>query len=94
MIRPWGLKFAVLRTRVEGGPGAPRRYCGDGDARHLLTERARRPACRRDGQDGDTVARGAASYGVGWQAIMNTVREYGVPLVDDRTGSTESVASA
>ena len=48
-----------------------------------LTERARREACRRVGQDGETVARVAAQYGCGWQAIMNAVREYGLPLVDD-----------
>jgi transposase len=51
--------------------------------RASLTERARRHACRRVGRDGDTVARVAAQYGVGWQAIMNAVREYGTPLVDD-----------
>ena len=42
--------------------------------RASLTERARREACRRVGQDGETVARVAAQYGVGWQAIMNAVR--------------------
>jgi transposase len=51
--------------------------------RASMTERARREACRRVGQDGETVARVAAQYGVGWQAIMNAVREYGTPLVDD-----------
>ena len=51
--------------------------------RASLTERARREACRRVGQDGETVARVAAQYGCGWQAIMNAVREYGLPLVDD-----------
>jgi transposase len=51
--------------------------------RASLTERARREACRRVGQDGDTVARVAAQYGTGWQAIMTAVREYGAPLVDD-----------
>jgi transposase len=52
-------------------------------ARASLTERARREACRRVGEDGQTVARVAAQYGSGWQAIMNAVREYGFPLVDD-----------
>jgi transposase len=51
--------------------------------RASLTERARREACRRVGQDGDTVARVAVQYGAGWQAIMNAVVEYGTPLVDD-----------
>lgn len=52
-------------------------------ARASMTERARREACRRVGQDGDTVARVAGQYGVGWQAVMQAVREYGIPLVDD-----------
>jgi transposase len=34
--------------------------------RAWMTERARREACRRVGQDGETVARVAAPYGVGW----------------------------
>jgi transposase len=52
-------------------------------ARASMTERARGEACRRVGEDGETVARVAAQYGVGCQAIMNAVREYGAPLVDD-----------
>ena len=48
-----------------------------------MTERARREACRRVGQDGETVARVAGQYGAGWQAIMNAVVEYGRPLVED-----------
>ncbi len=51
--------------------------------RASMTERARREACRRVGEDGDTVARVAAQYGCGWQAIMAAVIEYGTPLVDD-----------
>lgn len=51
--------------------------------RSSLTERARREACRRVGEDGDTVTRVAAQYGVGWQTVMNAVREYGRALVDD-----------
>ena len=47
------------------------------------TARARREACRRVGQDGETVARVAGQYGAGWQAIMNAVVEYGRPLVED-----------
>ena len=52
-------------------------------ARASLTERARREACRRVGEDGDTVARVAAQYGTGWATIMAAVVEYGTPLVDD-----------
>lgn len=51
--------------------------------RASLTERARREACRRVGQDGETVARVAAQYGVGWQTVMTAVREYGLPLVEE-----------
>jgi transposase len=52
-------------------------------ARASLTERARREACRRVGEDGETVARVATQYGVSWQTVMTAVREYGRPLVDD-----------
>jgi transposase len=45
------------------------------------TERARREACRRVGQDGHTVAAVAAEFGVGWATVMAAVREYGRPLV-------------
>jgi len=51
--------------------------------RASLTERARREACRRVGEDGDTVARVASQYGVGWEAVMTAVRVFGEPLVDD-----------
>ncbi len=51
--------------------------------RASLTERARREACRRVGQDGHTVAGVAADFGVGWATVMAAVREYGTPLVDD-----------
>lgn len=53
--------------------------------RASLTERARREACRRVGQDGHTVAAVAADLGAGWATIMAAVREYGRPLVDDPT---------
>ena len=47
------------------------------------TERARREACRRVGQDGHCVAQVAAAFGVGWGTVMAAVTEYGTPLVDD-----------
>lgn len=52
-------------------------------ARASLTERARRVACERVGRDGHTVAQVAAEYGVGWATVMNAVRDYGRPLVED-----------
>jgi transposase len=52
-------------------------------ARCVLTERARREACRRVGEDGHTVAAVAADLGVGWGTVMTAVRDYGQPLVDD-----------
>lgn len=52
-------------------------------ARSSLTERARREACRRVGQDGHTVAQVALQLGVGWATVMAAVREYGYPLVND-----------
>jgi transposase len=51
--------------------------------RCVLTERARREACRRVGEDGHTVASVAADFGVGWGTVMAAVRDYGRPLVDD-----------
>jgi transposase len=51
--------------------------------RAAWTERARREACRRVGEDGHTVAAVAAEFGVGWATVMTAVRDYGVPLIDD-----------
>lgn len=51
--------------------------------RAAWTERARREACRRVGEDGHTVASVAAGFGVGWGTVMAAVRDYGNPLVDD-----------
>src|SRR4051794_23083840 len=51
--------------------------------RASLTERARREACRRVGEHGETVARVAAQYGSGWATIMAAVLEYCLPLVED-----------
>ena len=51
--------------------------------RAVWTERARREACRRVGEDGHTVAAVAAEFGVGWGTVMTAVRDYGLPLVDD-----------
>jgi transposase len=51
--------------------------------RAAWTERARREACRRVGELGQTVAGVAVEFGVGWATVMAAVREYGRPLVDD-----------
>ncbi len=51
--------------------------------RSSWTERARREACRRVGEDGHSVAQVAASFGVGWATVMAAVRDYGTPLVED-----------
>jgi transposase len=51
--------------------------------RAAWTERARREACRRVGELGQTVAAVAAEFGVGWATVMAAVREYGEPLVND-----------
>lgn len=52
-------------------------------ARMSLTERARRRACRRVGQEGHSVAAVARDNGVGWHTIMRAVEDHGRPLVDD-----------
>lgn len=49
----------------------------------MLTERARRAACRRVGRDGLSVAAVAREYGTGWHTIMRAVWDHGAPLVDD-----------
>jgi transposase len=51
--------------------------------RAAWSERARREACRRVGELGQTVAAVAAEFGVGWATVMTAVRDYGQPLVDD-----------
>jgi transposase len=51
--------------------------------RASLTERARAEACRRVGQDGHSVAQVAAEFGVAWRTVMDAVRAFGQPLVDD-----------
>jgi transposase len=47
------------------------------------TERARREACRRVGELGQTVAAVAGEFGVGWATVMAAVRDYGRALVED-----------
>jgi len=51
--------------------------------RMAMTERARAEACRRVGQDVDSVAEVARSVGVGWATVMSAVLDHGTPLVDD-----------
>jgi transposase len=52
-------------------------------ARMSMTERARAEANRRVGQDDDSVAEVARSFGVGWATVMSAVVDYGTPLVAD-----------
>ena len=52
-------------------------------SRAVLTERARRRACRRVGRDGESVAAVARDLGVGWHTVMRAVWCHGQPLVDD-----------
>jgi transposase len=61
--------------------------------RASLTERARRDACRRVGRDGHSVAQVARDLGVGWSTVMQAVRDYGTPLVEDptRLGEVEAL---
>jgi transposase len=51
--------------------------------RASMTERARAEACRRVGEDGHSVARVAAAFGVSWATVMAAVRVHGRPRVDD-----------
>ena len=51
--------------------------------RAVLTERARREACRRVGEDGHSVAAVARDLGVSWHSVMRAVRDHGTPLVED-----------
>ncbi len=63
--------------------------------RSVLTERARREACRLVGEDGLDVAAVATTLAVGWGTVMHAVHEYGQPLVDDpvRLAGVQSVAA-
>lgn len=52
-------------------------------SRAVLTERARRWAFTEVGEKGRTVASVAADLGVGWHTVMETVRQFGEPLVEE-----------
>jgi transposase len=51
-------------------------------SRKVLSERARREACRRV-KENHSVAEVARELGVGWATVMAAVVDYGVPLVED-----------
>jgi len=51
--------------------------------RAVLAERARRWAFTEVGEKGRTVASVASDLGVGWHTVMETVREFGAPLVEE-----------
>ncbi len=61
--------------------------------RSALTERARAEMCRRVGQEEDSVAEVARSFGVGWHTAMAAVRDHGEPLVEDaaRLGGVDAL---
>ena len=61
--------------------------------RAVLAERARRDAARRVGEDGTSVAAVARRLGVGWSTIMDAVREFGEPMVEEQLGSLAGVRS-
>ncbi|OYV58110.1 MAG: hypothetical protein B7Z69_10150 [Actinobacteria bacterium 21-73-9] len=52
-------------------------------ARCLLTRRAALACCREVGLNARPVAQMARELGVAWHTVMNAVREYGEPLIDD-----------
>ncbi len=51
--------------------------------RMSMTERARAEACRRVGEDADSVAAVARGFGAGWHTVMATVRDHGRMRVED-----------
>jgi transposase len=59
--------------------------------RMVMTERARRHACREVGR-GHTVADLARRYGVGWDTIMAAVIDHGSRLVDDPVRTADVTA--
>ncbi len=61
--------------------------------RAVLSERARSEAARRVGEDGVSVAAVARGLGVGWSTVMEAVREFGEPLVEEQLGSLAGVRS-
>ena len=60
--------------------------------RAVLSERARQEAARRVGEDGVSVAAVARGLGVGWSTVMDAVRDFGEPLVEE-LGSLSGVRS-
>jgi transposase len=84
--RPVALVWVKRVWRCHEPRCAKRTWTETSDAirpRAAWTERARREACRRVGELGQTVAAVAVEFGVGWATVMAAVREYGQPLVDD-----------
>ena len=59
--------------------------------RAVLSERARREAARRVGEEGVSVAAVARRLEVGWSTIMDAVREFGEPLGEEQLGSLAGV---
>ncbi len=51
--------------------------------RMSMTERARAEACRRVGEDADSVAAVARGFGAGWHTVMAAVRDHGRMRVED-----------
>lgn len=62
---------------------APRRH---------LTERVRKEICRRVGQDNDSVASCAKSFGVRWHTAWSAVLDEGRPLVEDASRLAQTTA--
>jgi len=84
--RPARLRWRKRRWRCAEPACAVRTWTEQAEAvrpRAVLTERARKQACRRVGRDGHSVAAVARDFGVGWHTIMRAVVDHGVPLVDD-----------
>ena len=85
--RPLRLRWRKRRLCCPD-PGCPRRSWSETHPeirpRRVLTERARREACRRVGQDAATVAQVDRHFGLSWPTIWAAVVEYGTPLVGDR----------
>lgn len=61
--------------------------------RHVLSARAGRECTRAVGEEARSVASLARWLGVSWATVMNAVRHYGTPLVDDpnRVGEVRSL---
>ncbi|CAN5667775.1 ISL3-like element ISMsm4 family transposase [soil metagenome] len=84
--RPARLRWDKRRWRCEEPRCAIRSWTESSpqfSARCVLTNRAGAECCRQVGRNARPVTQMAHELGVGWDTVMDAVREHGEPLIDD-----------